>query len=346
MNFVVVGEHIAIERVQGGIVDVRLQDALTQIVEDDDLDRPAQPTKRFLVQLGPAPGTRFEPQEPDALAAVAQGEDEEPCAAVLARLRMPDHRPRAVVGLAFLPRGRDDHRVRLGQALAAELPHEAPDAGVPGGEAVLIDEVPPDGHRLAPAFEGEVDQFAVRLAGTGPGRPAGRRRPGRQPRGTRQSPAKVGGHLTGRFCRVGGHRTGRLWWRRPALPGRADRDPGGLEVGARRLATDAGRPFDAAERPAEPAQSENLLPLIVSQDVGHPGGEPHRSRRVNVLGRRYLTGRFSSVHDWPVLTVHRGRGRPFGLPDRPGLHGRVPAGCPKDPPDGLQQGDLGVRCHQ
>jgi hypothetical protein len=24
------------------------------------------------------------------------------------------------------------------------------------------------------------------------------------------------------------------------------------------------------------------------------------------LGRRYLTGRFSGVHDWPVLGVHRG----------------------------------------
>jgi hypothetical protein len=30
------------------------------------------------------------------------------------------------------------------------------------------------------------------------------------------------------------------------------------------------------------------------------------SRRVNVLGRPYLTGRFSAVHDWPVLDVHRG----------------------------------------
>jgi len=32
---------------------------------------------------------------------------------------------------------------------------------------------------------------------------------------------------------------------------------------------------------------------------------PQPRRRVNVLGR-YLTGRVSGVHDWPVLGVHRG----------------------------------------
>jgi hypothetical protein len=97
-----VREHIAIERVQGGIVDVRLEDALAQIVEDDDLDRTAQPAKRFLVQLGPAPRTGREEQEPDALAAVAQGEDEQARAAILACVGMPDHRPGAVIGLTFL----------------------------------------------------------------------------------------------------------------------------------------------------------------------------------------------------------------------------------------------------
>jgi len=37
-----------------------------------------------------------------------------------------------------------------------------------------------------------------------------------------------------------------------------------------------------------------------------PAGDHRSRRRVNVLGRRYLTGRFSGVHDWPVLGVHRG----------------------------------------
>jgi hypothetical protein len=34
---------------------------------------------------------------------------------------------------------------------------------------------------------------------------------------------------------------------------------------------------------------------------------PQPLRHVNVLGR-YLTGRFSGVHNWPVLGVHRGLG--------------------------------------
>src|SRR5262249_24402596 len=37
-----------------------------------------------------------------------------------------------------------------------------------------------------------------------------------------------------------------------------------------------------------------------------PTGEHGLARRVNVLGRCYLTGRFSDVHDWPVLGVRRG----------------------------------------
>src|SRR3989442_5444233 len=36
-----------------------------------------------------------------------------------------------------------------------------------------------------------------------------------------------------------------------------------------------------------------------------PAGNHRGPRRVNVLGERYLTGRFSDVHDWPVLGVHR-----------------------------------------
>ena len=41
-----------------------------------------------------------------------------------------------------------------------------------------------------------------------------------------------------------------------------------------------------------------------------PAGNHALHRRVNVLGRRYFTGRFSGVHDWPVLGVHRGIDRP------------------------------------
>jgi hypothetical protein len=82
----------------------------------------------------------------------------------------------------------------------------------------------------------------------------------------------------------------------------ADRDAGGPEIGAGRLASHAGRLFDATERPPQPSQGENrLLPVIPQLAI--PAGNHTAPRRVNILGRRYLTGRFSAVHDWPRFWV-------------------------------------------
>jgi len=70
-----VREHVTVERVQGGIVEVGGEHALAQVVEHDDLHGTAQPAEGLLVQLGPALGARLEGQKPDAFAAVAQRED-------------------------------------------------------------------------------------------------------------------------------------------------------------------------------------------------------------------------------------------------------------------------------
>ena len=55
---VVMREHVAIQRIERRIVDVRGKDAFAKIIEDDDLDRTAQAPKRALVQLGPDLGRR------------------------------------------------------------------------------------------------------------------------------------------------------------------------------------------------------------------------------------------------------------------------------------------------
>jgi len=53
----------------------------------------------------------------------------------------------------------------------------------------------------------------------------------------------------------------------------AHRDPRGPQVCARRLAPNA-RPFlDVTQRPAQAAENQNLVPLVVAQDVAHPGAE-------------------------------------------------------------------------
>ena len=49
----VVGEHVAVERIERRVVDVRMEDALFEIVEHDDTYSAAQPPERPLVELGP-----------------------------------------------------------------------------------------------------------------------------------------------------------------------------------------------------------------------------------------------------------------------------------------------------
>jgi len=96
--------------------------------------------------------------------------------------RVPRHRAVAIVALPLLAGGRADHRMGVARSLAAERPHEAPHTGVPAREALLIDEVLPDRHGVAAAGEGQFEQLAVGLAGTGGRGPAGRRRPRRPAR--------------------------------------------------------------------------------------------------------------------------------------------------------------------
>src|SRR3989442_1507579 len=93
----VVRQYVAVERIEGGVVDVRCEHALAEIVEDGDLHGAAEAAKRLLMQLAPAARARRDGQQADALAAVAEREKEEPRAAVLPRYPVADHRAVAVV---------------------------------------------------------------------------------------------------------------------------------------------------------------------------------------------------------------------------------------------------------
>ena len=125
-------------------------------------------------------------------------QDEEPRASVLARAAVADHRALAVVDLAFFAgRGRDDD-ARLGGRAAAQRHDEAADARVPRGEAVVVDQVLPDRHRVAAARQRLGDQLAIRLAGA------------RARRARRRGARRVGGHRSHEMAgfagtRVGGH---------------------------------------------------------------------------------------------------------------------------------------------
>jgi hypothetical protein len=52
-NRSVVGENIAVKRIESGIVNIGNQYAFAQVVEDNDAGTPAQPAKCFLVEFGP-----------------------------------------------------------------------------------------------------------------------------------------------------------------------------------------------------------------------------------------------------------------------------------------------------
>src|SRR5439155_17601791 len=93
----VVRQHVAVERIERGVVDVRREHALAKIVEDDDLHGAAEAAETLLVQLAPAARARGEGQQADALATVAEREEEEARAAVLARARVAHHRAVAVI---------------------------------------------------------------------------------------------------------------------------------------------------------------------------------------------------------------------------------------------------------
>src|SRR5207253_320588 len=115
-----------------------------QVVEDHDARRAAETAKGLLVQLGPRARAGAPREQPDRLAAAARRQHEEPRAAVLATLRVAHHRPLAVVDLTLFAGRREDARVRLRRGRALGLAHEAPDAGVARGEAMVVDQVLPD----------------------------------------------------------------------------------------------------------------------------------------------------------------------------------------------------------
>ena len=175
------GEQVAVEGVQGRIVEVGFQDAFGEVVQDHGAGDRTQAAEGLLVQLRPDALAGAEGEQADGFAAVAQGEDEHAGAPVTARFRMADHGPSAVVDLQFLAGRGEDDRAGLGRGGATQLANKAFDALVTGGEAVVVDQVLVNRLGVAALAEREFDEIAEGLAGagggavTGPGKPTGSR---------------------------------------------------------------------------------------------------------------------------------------------------------------------------
>ena len=163
----VVRQHVAIEWIQSGIVDVGDEHAFAQVVEHHDAGTATQSAKGFLVQLGPDARAGAEGQQAYRLAAVAERQHEQSCASIFAGLRIADHRAGAVIDLGFFSGRGDDHRARLRCLVSAELANEALDGLIAAAEPTLGHQVLPDRHGIATLAQTQFDRLTERFAETG-----------------------------------------------------------------------------------------------------------------------------------------------------------------------------------
>jgi len=292
----IVCQHVAIERIHAGIVDVRREYAFLEVVEHHDSGRSAQATEGLLMQLGPDARAGMEAEKPDALAAEAERQHEKTCAPVLAGLRVANHGTGTVIDLRLLTRRGLDDRTRFRRLRAAQFADVALDAFVGAPEAVLVHQLLPDGHGVAAMRQGHFDEIAPGLAGTGGWTVGGFR------------PNRAGGHLAGigRFCglRAGGHLVGRFCFPPAPAAGCPYGNARSLQISGCGLPANAGGLLNPTQRPAQLAQRDDLFLLLFVQDIAHADGG--YSSRPSQCPDYVLIGRFSGDHHWPVLGDRRG----------------------------------------
>src|ERR1700686_730187 len=137
-------QHVAVERIHAGIVDVRREDAFLEVVEHHDSGRSTQATEGLLMQLGPDARAGMEAEKPDALAAEAERQHEKTRAPVLAGLSVADHWTGTVIDLRLLAWCGLNDRARFRRLSSAQFADVALDALVGAGEAVLVHQFLPD----------------------------------------------------------------------------------------------------------------------------------------------------------------------------------------------------------
>ena len=166
----VVREHVAIERIERGIVDVGNEHAFASDCRarrrawrrpaGERLVRATRPrcanwsgsvSRRTDLRLKPSVSTNSRVRR------------------YLPVLRVAHHGAGAVIDLRLLAGRGDDDDASFRRLRSAPLAHEALHALVAAGEAVLGDQVLPDGPRIPTSAEPQVDGFPVRLAGAGTG---------------------------------------------------------------------------------------------------------------------------------------------------------------------------------
>ena len=121
-------QHVAVERIERGIVDIGREHAFAQIIQHDHARHAAQSAKRFLVQFRPDSRAGSEHQQANRFPAVAERQHEQPRAPVLAALRIAHHGAGAVIDLRLFARRGLDHHASFRSRRSAQLAYEPLDA--------------------------------------------------------------------------------------------------------------------------------------------------------------------------------------------------------------------------
>src|SRR5712692_6586120 len=122
------------------------------------------------MEFGPDAHTRTPYQQAYGFAAVAERQNEQSRAAILAALRVAHHRTTAVVDLRLFSWGGENNACRFWKLGAAKLANEALHRLVASSKALIGDQILPDGLAIAPSRQPLLDQLTVGFTGTrGPG---------------------------------------------------------------------------------------------------------------------------------------------------------------------------------
>jgi hypothetical protein len=159
-------QHVLEQRVQRWIVDVRRENAFLQVIENNQTATAAQAAEGGLVQLSPDACAGTKCQQADGFPAAAQSHDEQARPPVLARLRIPNHRTLAVIDLRFFSGMGDNDAGDFGLLRAADLDNETLHRVVGAAEAVVADQVLPDGYSVAAPAQRLFNGFPEWLTGT------------------------------------------------------------------------------------------------------------------------------------------------------------------------------------
>src|SRR5579883_1345381 len=103
------------------------------------------------MKLGPDAHTRSPRQQAYGLATITERQNEQPCPAILAGLRIAHHQTTAVIDLRFLSRSSEDDARWFWTSWSAQLLHKALHCLVAASKPVHRHQVLPDGLAVATA---------------------------------------------------------------------------------------------------------------------------------------------------------------------------------------------------